>query len=262
MTREKGPWDSEPDEEPPQMIRLPQTSENHYRYDLWAVLIVAVAFVVWGLVWMFPGAVASPEDWSRVAYLLLALAVVAGGLLRARQITLGRTAGYVAIWVGILAVLVLGYSYRGELGDVATRVLSAFAPGYAVSARPHEMVVSQDDQDNYVVIGQVNGQPVRFTVDTGASDIVLSPADARRLGVDVAQLTYPIQVQTANGPGRSAPYTAQSLAIGDLRFSDVSMEIDSKPMPTSLLGMAFLNRLESYQVKGRRLYLKGRDQAP
>ena len=255
MTWEKGPWDREPE-------AAPQTVRRPFRLGLWIGVLVAAGLAAWALFRLFPGAVASGEDWSRVVYLLLALAVVSAGLLRARRITLGRMAGYVAIWVGVLAVLVLGYSYRGELGDVATRVRSAFAPGYAVSARPHEMVVSQDDQDNYVVIGQVNGQPVRFTVDTGASDIVLSPADARRLGVDVAQLTYPIQVQTANGPGRSAPYTAQSLAIGDLRFSDVSMEIDSKPMPTSLLGMAFLNRLESYQVKGRRLYLKGRDQVP
>ena len=123
------------------------------------------------------------------------------------------------------------------------------------------MVVSQDDQDNYVIVGQVNGQPVRFTVDTGASDIVLSPSDARRLGVDVAHLTYPIEVQTANGPGRSAPYKAQSLAIGDQRLLDVPMEIDAKPMPTSLLGMSFLNRLKSYQVKDRRLYLNWQDQA-
>ena len=249
MSQQRGPWAprSEPPKPPP---RKP------FRLGLWIGLIVAVGAGVWALSRLFPGAVASSDDWSNVAYGLGLTAVVSALLLRMPRVNLSRSARHVAIWAGLLAVLAAGYSYRGELGALATRVRAAFAPGLAVETGPREMVVSQDDQGQFLVIGQVDGQTVRFVVDTGASDIVLSPADARRLGVDVTHLTFPKVVETANGPGRAAPYTARSLAIGQLRLTNVAMTINAAPMSNSLLGTSFLKQLDSFQVRDGRLDLK------
>ena len=251
MPEPRGPWDRGPDE-PPAAAHKP------FQLGLWVSLIVGAIAGVWALTRLFPGAVSSRDDWSNVVYGLGLVAVVSAGLLRRGRVSLGQSARYVVIWLGVLVALAVGYSYRGELGALALRVRSDFAPGYAAVAAPHQMVVSQDDQGQFVVIGQVDGQTVRFVVDTGASDIVLSPADARRLGVDVDRLAYPAVNETANGLGRSAPFRARSLVIGDLRLSDVAMSINAKPMTASLLGMAFLRRLQSFQVKDQRLYMTWR----
>ncbi len=120
----------------------------------------------------------------------------------------------------------------------------------------HELVVSQDAEGGFQVVGQVNGQPVRFMIDTGATETVLAPQDARRLGVDLSGLTFDRQSETANGLGLGAPYQARTLEIGPIRLTDFKMEINKAPMSSSLLGLSFLNRLDSFEVKGRKLYLK------
>ena len=114
------------------------------------------------------------------------------------------------------------------------------------------MTLGQDPEGAYHVIGQVNGQPVNFLVDTGASDIVLSPADARRLGIDVAALSFtrPYEDRERH-PGQGAAFTADSLAIGQLRLSNVAMSINQAPMSTSLLGMSFFKRIDLVRVQGR-----------
>ena len=76
MTWEKGPWDREPE-------AAPQTVRRPFRLGLWIGVLAAAGLAAWALFRLFPGAVASGEDWSRVVYLLLALAVVSAGLLRA-----------------------------------------------------------------------------------------------------------------------------------------------------------------------------------
>jgi len=246
MSDRQGPWAPRP--EPP-----PRRS---FRLGLWIGLTLAAGAGVWALSRLAPGAVASAEDWSDVAYGLGLVAVVSALLLRAPRVTLGRSARHAAIWIGLLAMLAIGYSYRGELGALAGRLGVEAAPGLGAGSGPREMVISQDDRDQFVVIGQVDGQTVRFVVDTGASDIVLSPADARRLGVDVTRLTFPRLVETANGLGRAAPFIARSLTIGQLRLSNVEMSVNAAPMSASLLGMSFLRRLDSFQIKDGRLDLK------
>ena len=254
MADHRGPWASGP-VEPPQKPPRPRAS---FQFGLWIGVIVAVGAVVWGLSRLFPGAITSDQDWSRVAYGLGLVAVVSAGLLRTRRVSLGRSARRLAIWAALLVGLALGYSYRGELGAIATRLRGQFAPEVGVRAGPHELVVGRDDQDNFALMGQVNGQTVRFVIDTGASEIVLSPADARRLGVDVAKLTFPELTETANGLGHTAPFKAQSLEVGGLKLSNVAMAINATPMSSSLLGMSFLKQLNSFQEKDGRLYLRWR----
>ena len=96
----------------------------------------------------------------------------------------------------------------------------------------------------------------RFLVDTGASDIVLSPSDAKRLGVDVAQLQFTQDYETANGVGRGAPYTIERLTVGPVLMTVVPASINQTPMESSLLGMTFLKRLDGFEVRGRKLYLR------
>jgi aspartyl protease family protein len=85
-------------------------------------------------------------------------------------------------------------------------------------------------------------------VDTGASDVVLSPADARRLGFDLAELKFTRIYQTANGTVRGAPVRLRRITIGPIEIEDVRASVNGAPMGTSLLGMSFLGRLMGYEV--------------
>ena len=257
MSDPKGPWDL-----PPEAVRIPAPAPSRRRYGLrplvWAGLVLGTAGLAVGLSRSFPGSLTSVQDWSHVAFGVGLVALISAGLLRVPRLRLGRTAAQAVIWLAVMAVLAAGFSFRGELGSVARRTLSELAPGVWGRDDPHELVLDRDEADAFAVRGQVNGQDVRFVIDTGASDIVLSPDDARRLGVDLSRLEFARVVETANGAGRSARYTARTLVVGRMALSDVPMSINGTPMSSSLLGMSFLKRLESFQVKDGRLYLRWR----
>ncbi len=102
----------------------------------------------------------------------------------------------------------------------------------------------------------VNGSPITFLVDTGASDIVLTLADARRLGFIPGNLDFSEQYQTANGEVRGAPVRLRELRIGQYSLYDLEASVNEGPMAVSLLGMSFLQQLRGYQVEDGRLILR------
>jgi len=199
----------------------------------------------------FPGSVSSASDWQSVAQGLM-MVTIAGSLLLRLRMQPHEALRNVLAWAVIAGVLALGYTFRGDLSSVFGRVRAEFAPGYPVQLSQHEMVVTQNDNGGFYVMGQVNGETVRFLADTGSSDIVLSPADAERLGVDTHALKFTDLAETANG----VSFKASSLSVGPVRFDDVPMQINQAPMSTSLLGMAFFRRLDSFQVKDGKLYMR------
>jgi aspartyl protease family protein len=105
------------------------------------------------------------------------------------------------------------------------------------------------------------GSPIRFLVDTGASGIVLTPADARRMGYEPVDEDFSQYFQTANGTVRGAPVILEELRIGDRFFYNLWASINEAPMSDSLLGMAFLRELESFEVRGDRLILRWHPEA-
>ena len=217
---------------------------------------VLMTLAVWGLTKLFPGRVTSRDDWSTIGVQLGFAALIAASLF-SRRLKFGDTARYVAIWTGLLAMLAVGYAYRTEIAEAGLRIRADLIPAYAQKSGAHDLVLGQDASGGYSVIGEVDGQKVNFMVDTGASDIVLSPADAKRLGVDEAKLDFARQFETANGIGQGAAYTVSSLVVGPITFHKVEVSINRAPMSSSLLGMAFLKRLKSFEVKDGRLYLRG-----
>jgi aspartyl protease family protein len=248
MPVERGPWAHGPDDPEPQRPRG--------RVLIWIGLLLLVIAGVALLFKVFPGGISTGEDWAWLVRSVGLVAVVSVGILTAGRIDWGQKARHAAIWVAIIAVLAVGVTYRDELAGIGQRVRAEFSSSYPVATGARELVVTQAEDGGYYVMGQVNGQPVRFLVDTGASEIVLSPADARRLGVDIDALTFDHAAETANGIGYAAPFTADSLAVGSIRFDNVPMAINQAPMRNSLLGMSFLKRLDSFQVSDRKLYLR------
>ncbi len=257
MSIDGGPWGPrDPGPEPaaaaePRRRGPPQTIA-------WPVLVLmaGVGVLVVALMKAFPEARLEGQGWGDVAYQAGFVLVVATVLWRSRRLRPGQLLSYCAIWVAIVAGLAIGFAYKDEIMGVPQRIAIAFGTGRPVATGAHELVISQDTEGAFQVVGQVNGQPVRFMVDTGATETVLAPQDARRLGVDTSSLSYDVQSETANGKGFAAPYEARTLEVGPIRMSGFKMEINKAPMSNSLLGLSFLKRLESYEFRGRKLYLK------
>jgi aspartyl protease family protein len=135
---------------------------------------------------------------------------------------------------------------------------AAIFPEFAVADTPRSVVVGRSEDGGFYVMGEVNGARVRFLIDTGATEIVLSPADAARAGLDTAQMDFSHPTETANGVGYGAGTTVERLEVGPIRLTDVPVAVNQASMSASLLGMSFLQRLESFEVRGDELILHGK----
>jgi aspartyl protease family protein len=249
MSEEGGPWRREAPKPPPARGRL----------AFWLLLLAALGGMVAALARAFPEAVRTPDDWTEVAYAAGVVVLVSTGLFRLGPGGFAQHLRHVATWLAIVAVLALAFAYRDVFSGAGQRLRLAFSAGDPVTTGDHELVIPQDDHGAFVVVGKVNGQRVRFVVDTGATDTVLSPDDARRLGAPVGSLRYADAAETANGVGYSAPYTARRLEVGPIAFDDFRVAINQAPMSSSLLGMSFLRRLRSFEHRDGQLILRWQD---
>ena len=161
------------------------------------------------------------------------------------------------IWVVIAALLMLGYTYRFELNDVAERVLAELVPGRAAT-RGRMVEIARGSGGSFAVATQVNGARVAMVLDTGATAVVLTQEAAKAAGLPLEVLNYSVNVDTANGRTRAAPVTLDRVSIGAITERAVPALI-AQPgqLRTNLLGMSFLNRLESWEVRGDKLLMRG-----
>ncbi len=160
------------------------------------------------------------------------------------------------IWLAIAMLLALGYTYRFELRDVGDRVLAEFIPGRAAS-RGRTVEIARGSGGSFSVTTQVNGARVAMVLDTGASAVVLTQEAAKAAGLPLEVLNYSVNVDTANGRTRAAPVTLDRVSVGGITERSVPALI-AQPgqLRTNLLGMTFLNRLESWQVRGDKLVMR------
>lgn len=119
-----------------------------------------------------------------------------------------------------------------------------------------ELTVRADGSGHFLVESVINGEDMRLLVDTGASTLVLSSADAARLGIDIHNLTFTERYQTANGVALGAPVTLREFRIGSFSLHDVRATVMASPMPISLLGMSVLSRFAEHEMRGDKLVLR------
>jgi aspartyl protease family protein len=116
--------------------------------------------------------------------------------------------------------------------------------------------VSKSPDGHYWAEGQVNGRRVRFLVDTGATTVALTLADAERLGIRPDRADYVHPVMTANGETRAAEVKLESVSVSGARVDDVQALVVEKGLPTSLLGMTYLGRLSRFEATPSALILR------
>ncbi|HEY3796861.1 MAG TPA: TIGR02281 family clan AA aspartic protease [Caulobacteraceae bacterium] len=151
-------------------------------------------------------------------------------------------------------------SLRQAQKPPAAAAVATFAPTPQPVQPPSlgdgEASIAKSADGHFWADAQVDGRPVRFLVDTGASDVALTADDARALGFAPETLTYSYTVMTANGPARAAPIKLGIVSVGRAEVEDVDAFVIDKGLETSLLGMTYLGRLAKFEATPDSLVLK------
>ncbi len=163
--------------------------------------------------------------------------------------------------IGLAVALVAMGAARG-LDSLATS--SAAHPVAAVatvaptppSLGSGEASIAKSPDGHFWADAEVDGHPVHFLVDTGATAVALTADDARALGIDPDSLTYSYTVTTANGPARAAAVKLGMVSVGRAEVADVDAFVIDKGLQTSLLGMTYLGRLTTFEATQDALVLR------
>lgn len=190
----------------------------------------------------------SGDDWMRAAYLIVLLAFLLGLFSFGRRRNFGRGLRDVLIWALIFAMVVIAYGFRDVLRD------GLFPSGTTqIDARTIELRRLRDGHFHADL--RVNGAPVSFLVDTGASRIVLSRRDAQAAGIDTEALAFTGRARSANGEVATAPVRLDSVEFGDLVDRGVPASVNGGALDTSLLGMDYLRSFSRIEIIGDRMLL-------
>jgi len=189
----------------------------------------------------------SGDDFARLAYLVVLGSAVIGWLVVESRGRLGQMARQSLAWLLIVVGLAAGYGLWKDFG--------LRAPDQAVLRQDGQIVVARAPDDHFYLTLDIDGTPVRFMVDTGASTVVLSDRDTDRLGIDRRGLAFFGSAQTANGTIRTARITLKDVRLDGEPLGDLPASVGDGPLGISLLGMDFLNRFEKVEMSRDRLVL-------
>lgn len=103
------------------------------------------------------------------------------------------------------------------------------------------IVLPADSRGHFMTQGAINGRAVSFMLDTGATTVALSAADAQRIGLDYSK-GQPVRINTANGVASGYRLRLNSVRVGDVEVYDIDAIVSEQSMPYVLLGNSFINR--------------------
>ena len=191
---------------------------------------------------------------ASIIYTLILLCLVGGAVLRvSRYQGAWRTALFFLTWVGIFGLIFVSYSFRFELKSIGSRIMAELNPRSAVIINPQTVLIKGNRQGHYIANATIEGAAVPMLVDTGATNVVLTPAHAQKIGLQVDSLHYNVPLHTAGGLIYAARVNLPSISIGVITLYDVEAYVSKFSMDESLLGMSFLGRLKRMSVTERGL---------
>ncbi len=186
-------------------------------------------------------------DIGRLAYLVLLAVAVGGYFIAQNRGNWSKLAQQAMIWALIFVGVVAGYGLWGDIQrDLAPR--QAVLNGAVIE-------VPRTFDGHFYLTARLNGAPVEFVVDTGATDVVLTKDDAARAGVDLDGLAFTGRAMTANGMVRTATAVVDTISVGDIRDSNLRVSINEGKMDQSLLGMTYLRRFSKIEIADDKLIL-------
>lgn len=189
-----------------------------------------------------------PDAQARLFYMILLGAAVSVGVFRMYGNRMGQAMQHAAIWglifVGVILAIGFKDTLMATLIDDQPQVLNA-----------ETVLLERGRSGHFYATLTVNDRDLRFLVDTGATNVVLSKEDAERIGFDVSDLNFFLTSRTANGVVKSAPVQLDEIRFAGFVDRGVPAQVNGGELDISLLGMSYLDRFDGYRVEGDRMYL-------
>lgn len=188
-------------------------------------------------------------------YLSLLLALLVSGVVFKSRLKTSELLKQLSAWLLIVLVVLIIYSFRYDLYSIKNRVSAELLPSKVMAVGERKIAITIANDGHFYADIKINQKPVRFMIDTGASDIVLNLSDAKRIGIMANDLSSFRRYQTANGTIVSGVTKVDNMELVGIIFYDVSVSVSNSSMGTSLLGMSFLKRFKKYEFYQDRLIL-------
>ena len=186
-------------------------------------------------------------------YLLGVLVLVVSALM-VRRIPIGQGLKMFAGWVLIFLAAFVAFTLKDDFMALGKRVLNEGSGGGQVVAEGRELRIRKSLDGHFWVDAEINGTPVRFLVDSGATTTSISSATAAR--ADIVPSGLPAVVQTANGTVEVGRARAERLKVGTIERRNVAVHVSEAFGPMNVLGMNFLSSLSGWGVEGQWLVLR------
>jgi len=189
------------------------------------------------------------DNFAQLIYLVLLGSVIAGWFFIQNRGKLGKTMQYAAVWGLIFIGAIAAVGLWTDIRDNVTPSQS-YIEGLATVEVPR----SRDG--HYYLVLDIDGTPIDFVIDTGASDVVLSLSDARKLGINTDDLFFGGIANTANGQVRTARVRLNNVSLGEITDLSIGASVNQGEMDKSLLGMSYLQRFSKIEIGGGKMILR------
>lgn len=190
----------------------------------------------------------SGDQIAQLSYFAVLGAAIVLWFVASNRQSLSKTAQQALVWFLIFIGVIAAY---GMWGDIRSTVI----PSATVHSSEGRIEIPQSPDGHYRLFLDVNGTPVNFIVDTGASNVVLSKRDAERAGFDPDSLPFFGRARTANGEVRTAPITIDRLSLQGVTERNVAAAVNGGELDESLLGMSYLGRYSQITISSGKLIL-------
>ena len=186
---------------------------------------------------------------------LLGILVLVVSALMVRRIPIGQGLKMFAGWVLIFLAAFVAFTLKDDFAALGKRIMAeGRGEGQTVGAGG-ELRIRKSLDGHFWINGEINGQRVRFLVDSGATVTSISTDTAELAGIEPGG-GLPAVVQTANGTVRVQRARAERLKIGSIERRNLAVHVSEAFGPMNVLGMNFLSSLSGWGVEGQWLVLK------
>lgn len=196
------------------------------------------------------------DNIMRIVYMLMIASFIGIFVVRSYFGKFKLAVSHISIWSIIFLITFVVFSYRDNFLSIRDNVMGELFPSDARTGADGEIIIHKSMNGHFYIDLEINNVDIKFMIDTGASRVVLSKRDAFRIGIDDSVLNFKNRVYTANGNIMVAPITISKIFIDGKEFRNISASVNGGDMKISLLGMSFLNKLNSFTIEKNRLIMK------
>lgn len=186
---------------------------------------------------------------------LIGVLVLVSSALFVRRMPIGQGLKMLAAWVMIFAAAFVVFTLKDDFKALWDRMVLETRGGIVQEQKGAELRIRQSQDGHFWVQAELNGEPVRFLIDSGATTTSVSRRVADRAGVRMSN-GMPAMVQTANGVVAVQRGRADRLSVGTIERTDLAVHVSDAFGDMNVIGMNFLSSLSSWSVEGRTLILR------